>query len=62
MMVLDFNDFLMRHGEGSVQAIVEQMEKANNIAHTHPLPLEDRWLIAMGAKILPAAEPFRRAA
>jgi|GEM_PF-1497071 len=48
MMVLDFNDFVMRHGEGSVQVIVEQMEKANGIHHAQPLPLEDRWLIAMG--------------
>ncbi len=43
-----FENYVGRHGEATMQAIIEQIEKTQGIRHSHPQPLETRWMIAMG--------------
>lgn len=46
--MLDFHKYLMRHGESSVQAIIENAEHAVGIRGDVTTPLETRWNIVMG--------------
>jgi len=39
----DFETYLLRYGEISVQAIIEQMERYEGIRNGLGVPLEDRW-------------------
>ena len=39
----NYHDFLMRHGEHGVQAIVELIERNEKIRYTQVLSLEERW-------------------
>ncbi|MDD3289224.1 MAG: hypothetical protein PHX43_09545 [Alphaproteobacteria bacterium] len=41
--MLDFNTYLMRHGEPWIQDILERIERNEGIRHESPVPLEDRW-------------------
>jgi hypothetical protein len=41
--MFDFHKFLCRHGEGTVQYLIEQMEQNEGIRHSQPLDLEQRW-------------------
>ena len=41
--MLDFHKYLMRYGEHSVQAIVENIERNEGIRHESPVSLETRW-------------------
>jgi len=41
--MLDFDTYLMRHGEFGVQAIIEQIERTEGVRHNRIIPLEDRW-------------------
>jgi len=50
MNVLDFDSFVMRHGEGFAQHVVEIAEKANGIRHETPQPLDYRWNVAINAE------------
>lgn len=45
----DFNEFVMRHGEHGVQAIVERLERYENVRFSGHASLEQRW----NALILP---------
>lgn len=42
-----FYEYMMRHGEFGVQAIVELIERNEGIRRNSPLPLEDRWNAVM---------------
>ena len=51
--MLDFNQYIARHGEYGVQALVEQIERTAGI-HSNveaPLPLETRWNAVMLAPV-----------
>jgi len=39
----NYHEYLMRHGEFGVQAIVEMIERNEGICGTSLLPLEERW-------------------
>jgi hypothetical protein len=41
--MLDFDRYVARHGEFSVQAIIETIERKEGIRHAELLPLEQRW-------------------
>ena len=41
--MLDFDKYLMRYGEFGVQAIVERIERNEDIRLRSIMPLEDRW-------------------
>jgi len=41
--MLDFDTYIVRHGEFGVQAIVETIERKEGIRHDEILPLEARW-------------------
>ncbi|MBV8060389.1 MAG: hypothetical protein JO126_02645 [Alphaproteobacteria bacterium] len=42
--MITFEAFISRHGEGSVQAMLENFERFNQITdHGAVLPLEQRW-------------------
>ena len=45
----DYQKFMMRHGEHSVQFIVEQIEKVEGIKYGPSALLEDRWDAIMKA-------------
>jgi len=45
----DFKKFVMRHGEHSVQFIIEQIEKVEGIKYGQSALLEDRWDAIMNA-------------
>jgi len=47
MKILDFDAYLMRHGEAGVQYMVEQVEKTHGIRYATPQLLEYRWHVAM---------------
>jgi len=51
--MLDFDRYLMRHGEFGVQAIIE------GVRHNRIIPLEDRWAALMA---IPMAQPQSLAA
>jgi len=39
----NYNDFMMRHGEFGIQAIVERIERQEGVASSEVRPLEERW-------------------
>lgn len=41
--MLDFNQFVSRHGEFGVQAILERLERYEGVRHNEPLDLQTRW-------------------
>jgi hypothetical protein len=41
--MLDFNEYMMRHGESWVQDIIERLERAEDVRHNTYLSLEQRW-------------------
>ena len=41
--MLDFNKYLMRHGEFWVQALIEHLERYEGIRSNPVIALEDRW-------------------
>ena len=41
--MLDFETYVVRHGEFGVQALVETIERKEGIRHDEFLPLEARW-------------------
>lgn len=43
----DFHKFMMRHGESSLQHIIEQVERSQGIRPDLGKALEDRWNIVM---------------
>lgn len=43
----DFHKFMMRHGEASIQYILEQIERNEGIHPGNGKTLEDRWSVAM---------------
>jgi len=45
--MLDFHEYLMRYGEHGVQAILENIERAEGIRHREPTSLESRWVSVM---------------
>jgi len=47
MNIIDFDSFVMRHGEGFTQQVVEIAERANGISHASPQPLDYRWNVAI---------------
>jgi len=57
--MLDFDRYLMRHGEFGVQAIIEQIERTEGVRHNRIIPLEDRWAALMA---IPMAQPQSLAA
>ncbi len=46
----DFDEFIMRHGEFGVQAIVERLERVEGVCGEKLLPLEQRWNALMSDK------------
>jgi hypothetical protein len=42
-----YHEYLMRHGEFGVQALVEQIERSEGIKHMQPVSLETRWTALM---------------
>ena len=53
--MLDFNEFLMRHGETGVQFIIEQIERLEGITARKQDTLEQRWTLVMEVNAIPAA-------
>lgn len=49
--MLDFDHFVMRHGECWVQDIVERIERYEGLRVEEGEPLEARWAIAMGIPV-----------
>lgn len=45
--IIDFDSFVMRHGEGYTQYVVEQAEGVQGIRHTVTHLLEYRWHVAL---------------
>lgn len=46
--MMNFEKFILRHGEFGVQALVEQIERRDGIYNiSTELPLEDRWNAVM---------------
>ena len=41
--MLDFNSYLMRHGEAFIQSIVERLERNEGMRARTGTPLEERW-------------------
>lgn len=44
----DYDKFLMRHGVGWVQWLIEQIERTEGVCANTGLSLEDRWAALMG--------------
>jgi hypothetical protein len=42
-----FHEYLMRHGEFSIQALIEHIERYEGIIGNNEIPLEQRWLQLM---------------
>ena len=60
--MLDFNAYMLRHGEFGVQAIIERIERNEGIRARATLPLEDRWNALMGNdNVSPQAQQKRAA-
>jgi hypothetical protein len=55
----DFHNFMMRHGEHGIQAIIEQIERYEGVRSRNNQTLEDRWDALMQK---PAAAPSSLAA
>jgi hypothetical protein len=47
--VSNFENFVARHGEFGVQAIIERIERYEGLASARGTSLEDRWNVLMGA-------------
>jgi len=45
--MLNYNEYLMRHGEFGVQAVIEQIERVEGISSDSCVPLESRWMLLM---------------
>ena len=54
----DFHKFMMRHGESTVQTIIEQIERIEDIRICYGISLEDRW----NALMVPSSAQQRIAA
>jgi hypothetical protein len=46
--MIDFEQYLARHGEFGVQAIIERWERYEGIRSGVDVPLKDRWMALMG--------------
>lgn len=57
-MMPSFHDFVMRHGEHGAQALIEKLERYENVRARLGVTLEQRWNEVMR----PAGEPQRLAA
>ncbi len=53
--MLDFETYVVRHGEPGVQAIVETIERREGIRHDEFLPLKARW-----NALMPSADCLHR--
>lgn len=47
--MLDFNTYVIRHGEFGAQNLLEMIERREGIVHRAeiPVPLEERWNVVM---------------
>ena len=52
----DFHNFMMRHGEASIQYIVEEMERNQGVFSATPKSLEDRWNAIMQEPATPVSQ------
>lgn len=48
--MLDFQTYMMRYGEHSIQAILENIERREKISYGTPVALETRWERVMGSE------------
>ena len=48
-----YNTYMMRHGEHGVQALLEQIERAEGRRANMNIPLEDRWNALMAIPLAP---------
>ncbi len=39
----NYNEFMMRHGEFGIQAIIERIERQEGVVVSSDRPLEERW-------------------
>jgi hypothetical protein len=46
-----FHQYLMRHGEGWILKILEEIERTDGVPANDNTPLEDRWNMVMAAPI-----------
>lgn len=55
--MLDFNTYVIRHGEFGAQSLLEMIERREGIVHgvEAPLPLEERWNAVMCSAFEPVA-------
>ena len=51
---IDFEDYVKRHGEHGVQALIEGYEKREGILCRNGVPLEERWKTLIRGQV-PAA-------
>lgn len=58
--MLDFDKYLMRHGEWWIQKLVEETERYRGICLTEGLTLEERWDFIMND--MPLYQPQQLAA
>ncbi len=56
--MLDFNQYLMRHGESWVQDIVEEIERVEGSHPDAEASLEARWDAVMGISMGQALQPM----
>ena len=52
--MMDFEDYIDRHGEGAVQELIERIERYEGVQNPISTPLEMRW------KTLMQSVPFER--
>lgn len=52
--MLDFNKYLMRHGESWIQDVIEQQEKFKGLRASSNVTLEERWDFIMN--LIPTAQ------
>jgi len=45
--MLDYKQYLARHGEHGIQAIIEQVERCEGVRGNTTIPLEERWMRVM---------------
>ena len=60
--MLDFNQYVSRHGEHGVQAIIERLERYEGIKSDISVSLEERWNFLMNDVPLAADCPTALAA
>ncbi|MBV8647846.1 hypothetical protein [Paludibacterium sp.] len=51
MKTMNFDSYVMCHGEGYVQYIVEEVERVHGIRYPTPQPLEYRWNVAVNQQV-----------